>query len=135
MLNKFSAIVLTWAIIMFSFSPLKIFAQTHIQGNISVDEQRLAKAQENPKPDLKKFFAKEMAKSNSTTLTETDFKRIEKENFFPKPKAQAKKKDRTVLAVVIFAVAVTVVVVLVAKYGVDNPPPLCQNDPVAGCIP
>ena len=107
MLKKLATFLLVYSV--FSLSIMPILAQTQNQLKNSPILHYPGEVNENSKPDLKEIFAKENNRlKEEKTLTEADFKRLERESL----NRQVKRNNLSTTAKVGIGVGISAVVVL-----------------------
>lgn len=130
MLKKTIAPLLTGTVMLFTLVPSKAFAQTPAQPQVAESRQALSDAQVKPKPDLKAVFAKEMANVKTSTLTATDYKRIEKRRQQHEARQATgnalSKREKIGLVVLIVAIVAITTALLIR--GIEDSPS-CFDDP------
>jgi cobalamin biosynthesis Mg chelatase CobN len=118
MLKKFVSLSLIYAILVLSFFSTQSPAQAQSNA-LKADALKLGELKTEqalpPQTEVKKVFSKELQKSKSeTSVSEIDFKKLERIEMKSAAKAKLSKKDKAWIVVAV--VALVVGVVLLAIY-------------------
>lgn len=136
MLRKIIAPLLIGAVMLLAL-PSKALGQTLARHKAADKEHALSVGPVRPESNLRAAFAEELAGVKTRDLTAADYRRIKKAQDDQQTQ-QAQKKGWTKgekIGLAVFIVGMAVLIGVLIKYGVDNPPPSCFDDPGApDCI-
>lgn len=124
------ASLLVCTVTLLSITSSNVFAQSFTHAGYAKLESNSTESKTKSTLDLKAALDREMAKIKAESST-TAFKRMQEKEQNPQPSAKPKgaftKGEKRFL--IGFIIGVTVLVAFVIAKGVDNPRPLCSDNP------